>query len=110
MISTGIQRLLKEVQAAQLRERRSVDRKPFVRPVEIAAGRNRSELHDAFSRDISIQGIGLISRVEWPEATMARLKIHSLDGKEVAVNAKVRWCQPYGHGWYLAGWTFLDEC
>ena len=101
--------LLKENEKELLQERRSVDRKPFVRPVVIAAGRNREQIHDGFSRDISPMGIGIVSQVEWAEQTCAIIQIHTIRGKRVTLRACVRWTRPYGDGWFLTGWNFLDE-
>jgi hypothetical protein len=109
MALATVQVLLKEQEKELLREQRAVRRKPFTRPVVIAAGRDRNELHDAMSRDISNIGIGIISRHEWKVSTVARLTIHSIDSHPVVVNAEVRWIQPYGTGWFLSGWVFLDQ-
>lgn len=109
MALAGIQRLIKEVQASQLRERRAVDRKPFVRPVQITTEKSPDEPEQGFSRDISLHGIGVIGKTEWRDSSIATLVIHSLDGRNVTVKAEVRWCKPYGNGWYLTGWSFLGE-
>ena len=103
-----VDQLLKENQAALLRERRSNNRKPFVRPVKIIAGRDHSESHDGFSRDISAQGIGVISRVQWQPQAIAIIEIHQLQGSDVAVRAEARWSEPFGDGWYSTGWRFLS--
>ena len=109
MALTTIQQLMKEHEAELLRERRSADRKPFVRPIVIATGRDHDSVHHGFSRDISQIGIGMVTRDEWEEGTHAILTIHSLAKRVVRVSAEVRWCQTYGEGWYLSGWRFLDE-
>ena len=105
----SIQLLLKENESELLKERRSTDRKPFVRPVVIATGRNHEKLVDAFSRDISLIGIGLVSPSNLPPGTLAVLTIHSLGRQVVRVTAEVRWCQAYGDGWFLSGWSFMGE-
>ena len=109
MALASIQQLLKENEAELLRERRSADRKPFTRPVLVLCGKNQETVHEAFSRDISPVGIGLITRVEWSEGAFAVLVIHSVGKKVIRVASEVRWCQPYGDGWYVSGWTFLRE-
>ena len=103
-----VDQLLRENQTALLCERRANVRKPFVRPVKVVTGYDQNESHDGFSRDISAQGIGVISRVQWQPKTIATIKIHRLRGSEVAVRAEARWSEPYGDGWYLAGWLFLN--
>lgn len=109
MALASIQQLMKEHEAELLRERRSADRKPFVRPVVIATGRNHETLHEGFSRDISQIGIGMVTRTQWTMGTHAMLTIHSLTKRVARVSAEVRWCQEYGEGWYLSGWRFLGE-
>ena len=104
-----IEFLLKEYETEMLRDRRAVRRKPFVRPVIIQTGRNRDEIHHVFSRDISSVGIGVISQVKWKDNTVARISIESINGKRTAtVDAQARWTQPYGEGWYITGWKFLN--
>ncbi len=110
MALASIQLLLKENEAELLRERRSSDRKPFVRPVVVATGRNHEKLHDAFSRDISLIGMGLVSRSNFQPGKLAILTIHSLGKHVIRVTAEVRWCQAYGDGWFLSGWSFKGEC
>ena len=105
-----VAKLLKDNETAMLRERRAVDRKPFARPVTIECGKDQSEIHDAFSRDISPIGIGIISRVNFRERTRAYLTVHTIVRQEqTRVLAEVRWTKPFGKGWYLTGWHFLEE-
>ena len=103
-----IEQLLREIQAVNLRERRSVDRKPFVRPLQVITGRDQKDAHEAVSRDISSRAMGMISRHEFPPNTIATIRIHSLKGKDVLVRAELRWCEPYGEGWFVSGWSFLN--
>lgn len=109
MVSATVESLLMENQSELLADRRAVRRTPFTRPVQIASGRDRDQLHDAFSRDISSVGVGLISRVEWAERTVARLTIHSVKGQPLVVTAEARWTQDYGGGWFLTGWAFIQR-
>jgi hypothetical protein len=105
----AIKQLLLENQAVTLRERRSVDRKPFTRPLKVVMNRDQETVHEAFSRDISSRGIGMISRHEFQPNTMATIQIHPLDGEHIALRAQVRWCQPYGEGWFASGWIFRSS-
>ena len=85
----SVDSMLKENQAELLEERRCVDRRPFVRPVTIRAGREHELVAFAFSRDVSPIGIGLISQVAWKERTRARIEIHSTKHYQgFAVNAE----------------------
>lgn len=106
----SVECLLKENQSELLSERRSVERKPFVRPVTIRAGRDRDLVAFAFSRDISPVGIGLISQVSWKERTLARIEVLSTERSECyAVVAEVRWTKAFGDNWFYTGWKFVDE-
>jgi hypothetical protein len=104
-----VQQLIKDNEIETLRERRSVDRKPFVRPVSIAVGKNRDTVHEAFSRDISAIGIGLMSQVPFERGSLAVLSIHCPTRRSTRLIAETRWCQPYGQGWFLSGWSFIRE-
>ena len=101
-----IDELLEESQAEVPDERRSVARKPFAHPVKILTG--RGETHDGCSKDISKNGISILTRFEWRQNTIATLTIHSLKGRDVTIKAEARWCQLFGEGWYLSGWRFVS--
>ena len=103
-----IDELMRENQAVDARERRAADRKPFPRPVKVVIGRHQPQTHEAFSFNISMLGIGMISQLKFPPQTIATIHIHRLKGKEVAVKAELRWCLPYGEGWFVSGWSFLN--
>ena len=105
----SINKLLKENEAELLRERRSSDRKPFVRPVTIVEHRKNTEAEHGFSRDLSSIGIGLIGRRQWSPGTTALLTIHRPNRRPVEVTAEVRWCESFGNGWFQAGWRFIRE-
>ena len=105
-----VAKLLKDNETAMLRERRAVDRKPFARPVTIESGKSPDEIHEAFARDISPLGIGIISRVNWRERTRACLSIHTVvRNEQTRLLAEAKWTKPFGKGWYLTGWHFIQE-
>jgi hypothetical protein len=108
MAIDAIERLLREIQAVNLRERRSIDRKPFCRPLKITIGRDQDKVHEAFSRDLSSRALGLIGRHEFGPNTIATIHIHGVKGRDVVVRAELRWCQPFGEGWFESGWSFLE--
>lgn len=109
MTIQSVVELLKDNEKELLQERRAADRKPFVRPVKIFAGKNRDEIHEAFSRDVSTLGIGLISKMDWPDQSMAVLEIESLKGKKLSLRSISCWTRPYGKGWFITGWKFCAE-
>ena len=102
-----LQELLDE-QVEVVHERRSVERKPFVRPAKILTGRDRDQSHDGCTKDITARGIGILMRAEMKPSSRATLIIHGVKSVDVAVEAEVRWCEPFGKGWYLTGWRFVD--
>ena len=97
--------LLSEAQRAKLTERRTEPRHPFVRPVVITVGRDPGT--QAFSKDLSKQGIGVVTDQEYPERTIAVLTIHSTTSHPVHLKCELRWSDPFGKGWYLTGWKFI---
>ena len=104
-----ISRLLRENQQEQLRQRRSVQRRHFVRPVSIRSGPQLDIQSHAFSKDLSNVGIGLICDREWNVGAVATLEIHSISGRPIRVRSDVRCSDPFGRGWYLTGWRFLES-
>ena len=105
MSKVVIQQLIKENESLLLRERRSVDRIAFVRPVIIQPSRS-SDTINAFSRDISPRGIGLVSPAPFEPPSMVTLKIHSFKGQNKVIQAESRFCEEFGEGWYLVGFIF----
>lgn len=108
MASSNVQTLLKDHETELCRDRRSAARKPFSRYVQIATGRHRDKLFDGFTRDISHVGVGTVCQTEWTTQTYGLLTIHLLNSRSVVIEAQARWTEPYGKGWYLTGWTFMD--
>lgn len=100
-----IDRLLAEVQRAKLSDRRTEPRQPFVRPVKVHFVNGPSL--SAFSKDISAQGIGIVCEIIMKTGSLATLEIHSTKGDPVLLRSEVRWCDPYGQGWFLIGWKFI---
>ena len=95
-----------EAQRARFTERRTEPRHSFARPVHIHIGREPSIL--AFSKDMSKQGIGLITNLELASGTVAVLKIHSTTGRPVHLKCELRWSDSYGEDGYLTGWKFMS--
>ena len=106
----AVENLLKENESDLLSERRGGDKKPFVRPATIRAGRNQDVVAFAISKDLSRNGIGLISQVEWKERTFAQGEILSTEKHEVhTVNVEALWTRPFGDNWYYTAWKFVDD-
>lgn len=56
---------------------------------------------------MSALGIGIVCHAMMKVGSLATLEIHSTNGEPVILRAEVRWCDPYGIGWYLIGWKFI---
>ncbi len=100
-----IDRLLYEAQRAKLSERRTEPRHPLVRPVRIISA--QGAVTTAFSKDISAQGIGVICETAQSVSSLVTLEIHSTKGAPVLLRCEVRWCDPFGKGWFLIGFKFI---
>jgi len=105
-MQADVDRLLMEAQRARFTERRTEPRHAFARPVHIHIGREPGLL--SFSKDMSKQGIGLITSLELDVGTVAVLKIHSTTGRPVHLKCELRWSDGYGPDWYLTGWKFIS--
>ena len=99
--------LLREFKEEEHDDQRDSDRFPLVRPVRIMMG--DQIIDNAFSRDISLQGVGTISMAEFTPGQVAFVAVHSLEQNDVVVEAKVAWSQPYGYGWFATGWQILSD-
>ena len=106
-MNQDIDRLLLEAQRAKYTERRTEPRHPLVRPVQIFVGNDPGVL--AFCKDMSKQGVGIITNLELKVGTVAVLTIHSTSGTPVHLKCEVRWSDPFGKGWFLTGWKFLSS-
>ena len=104
-----LESLRKAESAEAIRERRSAERTPFVRPVIITLGREKQTEIQATSRDLSRTGICLIHDVELQVGRMGGLTIHRLHEDPVQIRADVRWCQSFCGLWFLSGWRLIVE-
>lgn len=100
--------LIAEETRSRATERRRVGREVLVRPVSIECRGPEPAIIQAFSRDLSGLGIGLISDQPIREGITARLHIQRLQGRPTVVLAECRWCEPYAQEWYMTGWTFTS--
>ena len=87
-------------------ENRSAHRKHLVRAVRVEM-RETEQVMQAFSRNISGTGIGLVTQEPLDQNAIAVLLIASLEGEDVPILADCRWSKPFGDGWFLSGWQFI---
>jgi hypothetical protein len=107
--SPEIERLIREVIEDDNRfekELRSVHRERLVLPVEIKRGTGEEYVR-AFSRNISSEGIALISDLPFEDGERATLTIHQTAKPGSRVVSKCRWCKPFGKNFWVSGWQFM---
>jgi hypothetical protein len=85
-------------------ERRSEQRYPLFRRATLF---RRGQRFSAFTRDISVAGIGLLHGVELQPGEI-EVSIAGERGYGVRVRAAVVWCRYCGDGWYISGARFLS--
>lgn len=100
------QMLLEDVRYDQ-NERRSSIRETLVRPTLIRS-KGESGMLLGISRNISSQGVCIIVMKKIQEMTNADIFVHRLGAEPAVFVAECRWTKPFGEGWYLTGWHFLD--
>ncbi len=100
--------LLREESQLIARERRSAHRQSLIRPVTISLRSDEEIEIRGFTRNISTQGVGVISDLDFVDGGVAIIKIHSLDGRDTRILSECRWSNPFGEGWYASGWNFLN--
>ena len=87
------------------RELRSVHRERLVCPVEITFGED-SEAIQAFSRNLSCEGVALITDRPFEERMIATMSIYRTAKVGARVVADCRWCKPFGERYWISGWQF----
>ncbi len=102
-----VEHILDEESRARINERRDASRQSITRPIIIEPRDIPGRTVNALTRDISGQGIGVISAERFQPRVMARVFISRIGAPPSIVLAECRWCDDYQHGWYLSGWNFV---
>lgn len=93
---------------AELTERRSADRFPFFVQMTLAPTEPDESNVFAYSRDISVCGLGLLHTVPLPIGSV--YEVAAVESRfPLRQFAEVLWCRSAGHGWYLSGWRFMKS-
>ncbi len=100
--------LLAEEQQRAIDDRRASVRLPFVRPLVINLRSAKSDRIEAFSRNISTLGIGVVSKETFKMGDLATLEIHRFSRQPVVILAECRWADSFGGHWHFSGWSFLN--
>ena len=111
-ILAAVRLLTKDTRHREMRclERRCDARLPFQRPVEVtplsedeaALDPSVSETITAYTRDISVSGVGLLHDQPFPSKRV-RLTFELLGGDTLSLVALLTWCRYFGDFWYSSG-------
>jgi len=97
--------ILEEAQQDDEQNNRVGIRHPFFRPVTVVL--NDGRRCSAFSRDLSVTGIGLLHDTELLLSEV-EVSISTAWGYFVKVQTRIIWCLPCGDGWHLSGGQFVS--
>jgi hypothetical protein len=100
--------LLTEEQQRLVDDRRAAGRVAFVRPLVIIRGVAHASPIDAFSRNISPLGIGVVSKEPFAMGDVATIEVHRFHSAPSAILAECRWSDTFGSRWFFSGWSFLS--
>ncbi|MFK7767569.1 MAG: PilZ domain-containing protein [Mariniblastus sp.] len=106
-IKRAIDGILKEDLNFDRNENRSAHRENLVRPIQIEI-RDPEKTVNGFSRNVSATGIGVITSHPIDNNSIGLLKIGGLSNNDTSILSECRWCKPYGEGWYISGWQFIN--
>ena len=67
---------------------------------------NSSTLAPGFTRNLSRDGISLVSKIEMAPGQVATLKVMRFDGETSAVESRCLWAKRYGEDHWVSGWDF----
>lgn len=101
----ALEALLHEARSDDQCDRRGSARYPFFRPVTLAAADGSLASCLAFTRELSLTGIGLMHDRKLATG-LVTVKLERQSVAAVRLPVEVLWCRPVGHGWYLSGGRF----
>ena len=103
-----VQALLNEDQLFSLRERRHHTRESFVRQVTLVMLERPNTRLTGFTRNLSLNGLGLIHKFPVDVDQKALLSIHRLWDSPIVLKCDVCWTNDGQPGWYQSGWNILS--
>ncbi|QDU89389.1 hypothetical protein Pla175_27790 [Pirellulimonas nuda] len=92
--------LLLVAQAEFKSDRRTEQRYPFFRPASVQVGGHN---FSAFTREISVSGVGLLHSMELPLSEV----VIQIAGGARQLRLRIERCEPIGEGWYTGGGALL---
>lgn len=106
-VEIAVRHLLTEDARFDDLERRTSHRDQLVRPVRIELPQSNQPLV-AVTRNISTHGICVLTDRVISEGITARISVHCLETGPTLFLAECRWGRPYGIGWFISGWHFVN--
>jgi hypothetical protein len=101
-----IEHLMAQARADDQMDRRGAARYPFFRPATLHSDQVELGPHQAFTRELSTSGIGLLHNVPL-EPGAHSVAIHFEQGESYSFPTEILWSRPCGGGWFLSGGKFL---
>lgn len=101
-----IEELMAQARADDQMDRRGAARYPFFRPATLHSDQIELGPHQAFTRELSTSGVGLLHSVPL-EPGPHSVAIHFGSGHSYTFPTQILWNRPCGGGWYLSGGKFL---
>ena len=86
-------------------EQRAKNRVTTAIPVYVNLS-NSSTRVSGFTRNLSRDGISLVSKIETTRGQLASLEIMRTDGEASAINSRCLWAKRYGEEHWVSGWDF----
>lgn len=101
-----IEELMAQARADDQMDRRGAARYPYFRPATIQSDRVELGPHLAFTRELSINGVGLLHNVLL-EPGRYLITISPAHGPSCSIATEILWQRPCGEGWYVSGGRFV---
>lgn len=98
--------LLASAPGAAEMNRRTSTRVPSFGPVTIGFDHVPGVHFSAYTRDMSVDGIGLLHVMPVPPGEVT-LRIPRGADKTLVIRTQILWCKGCGEGWYVSGGRFL---
>lgn len=106
LLEEQIHELMVQARSDDQMDRRGAARYPFFRPVTLAAETADLGPHQAFTRELSTTGIGLLHNLQLAPGAYTLTVLH-VDGRRTSLPTEILWCRSCGEGWYLSGGRFM---
>ena len=100
----AVGRLLKEDRSVDS-EQRSSDRLQVAIPVGVHLPGNTYRV-PGFTRNLSLTGLCLVSKVETQPNQIANLEIIRLNGESVRIESRCMWAKQYDEDYWISGWMY----